>query len=667
MVSEFAVSLGQQKIADTLKSALSKAQVTLPDQFTVGLVGLRKSGKTTLLNALMRKAMLPVPMQLQTTVSVHVVHDPAYPDGQLVIDQWDDQLGIIEVGAKSIHKYLLDLNRDSDSNDQFKRLTLHAPLPFLINKPHIPPLEVWDAPGGVLTSAHHAPLIAGERSPLVVVLSYRALFLQSEIDDLKQLQLLCKKHQLQDSILYLVNGIDAFYLEWSEDEKSITPDICSFTAQYLQKNIGVSVPESQIVPLSAKWGMRSRMWADEPVTMIKEYFLEAAFLLLKAGYIDTIPEVTPTTKLDICEKLEKFSGIPTAEKKLLQLLEKFIMAPTKKAVNTTLDYSPTLQQALQEKIADQKVKEKEEAVADLQAATLTLQELKEESIQYFQQLPEDISDAVQPQVSITVESLKSSLLGLVATMLISQLNIHGIEDHEMVITQISNVKTQLPGQTKTMMERSWLVISQLVASLIRGKLEFLSSKIYMNAIKTTAAMKISHFPPPPAIDVPHLPTFQMHLPSKDSEVASSEQLQKCIVQSSTPKAHPSGHVSQVPIFYPNLPALLETFMPLISTWSHRFHLHVQSEITKVSKEASTSSSELVSRVIEDQINEIQGVLRIQQEKLESSTCAVASLEEMSKQIQQLSHQFKLWSETEVSKHTPNQFSTRQGSNILNYV
>ena len=105
-LQEIAWSLkGQNEIAQALEDISSNLAKS---KLQAGIVGLMKSGKSSVLNALMRSATVPVAIQAETAVEVRIIHSTKYEhrNGVLFGENNDHSYKRIAEGSERIQKKL---------------------------------------------------------------------------------------------------------------------------------------------------------------------------------------------------------------------------------------------------------------------------------------------------------------------------------------------------------------------------------------------------------------------------------------------------------------------------------------------------------------------------------------------------------------------------------
>ena len=143
---QIADALGEKKIAGDL-TTITRPRLAETKQLEIGFVGLIKAGKSSTLNALIGREILPVSIQTQTAagVEVYVVSDPSKPNGQLVGEYSSKQSDLVCNDVPDIEAYLRELNETVRESHccPFSKLTLHIQVPLLAQMQDPPiPLDI---------------------------------------------------------------------------------------------------------------------------------------------------------------------------------------------------------------------------------------------------------------------------------------------------------------------------------------------------------------------------------------------------------------------------------------------------------------------------------------------------------------------------------------------
>lgn len=161
----------------------------------VAVMALAKSGKSTLLNALLGGEFLPVANTPETARVVHIAHSPAYPDGRLI-----HGTALCAEGVEAINTTLKSMNRSfrtSRDDSELGRLRLEVPIAALTGQlagtdsANEIKFELIDTPGpneagleGLKEKVHS---LINEADALVYLLDYTKLKTDSEEDLFKVL------------------------------------------------------------------------------------------------------------------------------------------------------------------------------------------------------------------------------------------------------------------------------------------------------------------------------------------------------------------------------------------------------------------------------------------------------------------------------------------------
>ena len=242
-----------------------------------------KSGKSSVLNALLRNATLPVATQAETAVEVRIIHSNKHEHKNGVLTGGKDgSHKVIARGSDKIQEELRELNKINRNKSIGEELTyqsfvLHAPFHFLNESNLKFSLQISDTAGPNEAGAVDATIKSKEAmkrlSAFIIVLNYRVLKTQEEIDLLTHLR---EHHshlfETPERFLFVVNAIDAFY-EDGNKYSTHPRNVPSYVQEHLKQNLGVAVPLESIVPITAKWALNSQLWSDNITNMTDgEYF-----------------------------------------------------------------------------------------------------------------------------------------------------------------------------------------------------------------------------------------------------------------------------------------------------------------------------------------------------------------------------------------------------------
>ena len=302
-----------------------------------GVIGLTKAGKSTILNALLGKYFLPSTIQPQTAKEVRIVHTPSSPQGVLyAIREKGDMPELIASGREEISEHLSQLNKNVRGNKTtYYELTLQAPFQFLAAEKV--KLEVSDTPGFFEAAPKNitseSELAVKDMCAFILILNVQLLKTQLESE---LVNFLVQHHPRLFSklnrVLILINALDVAYFD--DSKGSLKPvEIPEYVSEYLANPqiLNLTIPPQHIIPMSAKWVLRSRVWSANPASFLrsedaKNQYEEALILLRRAGYeqeTKPLEEMTEENVLKVSSHLATLSQIETIETKLTEMLYKY--------------------------------------------------------------------------------------------------------------------------------------------------------------------------------------------------------------------------------------------------------------------------------------------------------------------------------------------------------
>ena len=300
-----------------------------------------KSGKSSVLNALMRSATLPVAIQAETAVEVRIIHSTKHRhrNGVLFGETDDHSYKVIAKGSDKIQEELRKFNKIARNNASrnestgevlpYKSFVLRTPFHFLRDFEMKHTLQISDTAAlneaGVLDGIMKSQGALKKLSAFIIVLNYRALKDQGEINLLTHLR---DHHshllEAEERFLFVVNAIDAYHEKAHGDKYSIHPqDVPRYVQKYLKDNLGVEVPIEFIVPFSAKWALKSHLWSENLTSMSDVEYFSALQLFCKfQGRKPPNGLLVPNehNKMVVLIGLKLFSKIKELEAKLYQVL-----------------------------------------------------------------------------------------------------------------------------------------------------------------------------------------------------------------------------------------------------------------------------------------------------------------------------------------------------------
>lgn len=231
----------------------------------MGVMALAKSGKSTLLNALLGGEFLPVANTPETARVVYIRHSPSYPEGRLM-----EGASIQAEGAEAVNKALRSMNhgfRTSNGTSGAERLELHLPIAALthpvpgIERPDEIKFELIDTPGpneaGLAGLKERVHSLIHEADALVYLLDFTKLKTEDEADLFKVLGNLRPEllRKVSNTLFFVVNKFDCISHNSMNEEETRNYVHQILTSQLEVKNLA----PWQIHLISAEHGFLARM------------------------------------------------------------------------------------------------------------------------------------------------------------------------------------------------------------------------------------------------------------------------------------------------------------------------------------------------------------------------------------------------------------------------
>ena len=663
--TQIADALGETKRAGDL-ATITRPRLDKTNQLEIGFVGLIKAGKSSTLNALISREILPVSIRTQTAAEVYVVHDSSKPDGQLVGKYSNNQSNFVCNGVPDIEAFLRKLNETVRQGQgcPFSKLTVHIRVPFLaqMQDPTLS-LSISDTAGtneaGMANIKQKSALVINRLAAFVVLLNYRVLKSKSEEKLIQQLrehhpQLLDSKQF--DRILFLVNQVDAYYEEGNDDSEN-PETVPAYVADYLKKNLGVDVPQASIIPFSAKWALNARKWSACPATMSQLDFMTATVFLKKAQQdeSETIPKATEKNKSALCTALEKWSGILAVEERLREMFHKCTQILQMSVLDDTTKHIVAISAIIQQRRA--KAENKDTAITSHEKMIGAVQKLVDDSIQKVRNL----AAIARPQVNTILAGLEHSISGVITTTVSGHLSgIAPSENRQTIATSICAVKAHLPDPAKREMKNTWSAAMQAVTNTLTAELTKLFSQLNAGLVSATSGKNGDILPSQINTDVqgliPQVSALQLQLSTNDSAAVSDQNLCGHISCGTITKFRTETHTVKggrkygiagpkkkhhyqvtvpydVPSYSPNVGAVQGAFRVLSTAWMTKFQANVTIEINRVSKGASQKAEQAIKVALEKPLKEARERLRKGREEVECSKAILAELSAKALKVQ----------------------------------
>ena len=667
-VKQVVSELGQQTEAlNAISGRLSSGKIY------AAMVGLINSGKSTTLNALVKQQVLPISVQVQTAAEVQLVHDPKLPEGQLVGRKRDGAWSTIATGVSNAYGQLISLNqkvRDGEPNP-FDELVLNIRVPFLSSSAGLV-LHISDTAGADEVGSPSVSLgvdLALEKfSAFIIVLNYRNLKSKAESELLMKLKALHPKlFHKQDRILLLVNAVDTYYSEGSKE--SISPaGTPHYVATYLKETLGLEIPETHIIPFSAKWALQARLCLVDPATMDDDLYDEAKLLFKRAqlGDVSKLHEPTVENKVTISKGLESFSGIVVVEEKLLAMLGQFgpkIICQS--VVDDALKHVANLKVTVSERQKTLHINDKQAALNQQQKTIQALENVVSLNTPKLQNIPNNVTTSLQAQINSTLATLKGTICNQINAALAGHLsNVHNQEVIGTVSSRICSIKGAIVAPAKTEMANCWNTIMGIVRSTTATTLQATLTQ-FSSEIQTASANRfnlgLSNLG-----SVPPAPPLTIDLSADANPAVSDANLSSHVVSSTLTKYREVHHKKKkgrrkfgaagprhtvrwttnepynVTVYSPNVPALQGAFASLVDTWIQQFRAVVNQAITNITSSASAAAVTSVNTALTQPRATLQTELQKHQTELQTSQKTFDSLSKMLEQLRIAAGELKVF-------------------------
>ena len=376
LVAQIAELYGED---DTSASLKRMVQYVVDPKIRIGLIGVIKSGKSTVLNSLLGNKFLPSSVEPQSATEVRVSHadDNEYETGVL----FDTEE--VARGTKKIYEVLYAHNRAmrSENPPENKVFLLKTPIPFVSSslKQSVFGLEVSDTVGineaGVPQATNKTIEVMEKLSIFVVVLNYKRMKTVSEENLIKKLlEVHPKVFENTNKYLFVVNAVDIYFL--TENPDSVHPEnVSHFISGYLKDNLDLNIPTDRIIPYCAKWILLYRVTQAGGVVSDSEYQQALALYssIKSMSDIRHLQRPTDDNTREVFTTLKNYCGIDRLESELMRMVsENGESNLYENAATTALHFTEVLMKklALEEKVrntetARNNFKQKRQQLQDL--------------------------------------------------------------------------------------------------------------------------------------------------------------------------------------------------------------------------------------------------------------------------------------------------------------
>ena len=475
------LKLAKTKVEGISRDILNIINRLHTGKLRIGIVGLTKAGKSTLLNALLGNQFLPTSIQPQTANEVVIAHDMSTPEGELYCEKTKGEKPYLMASSvKEIYEEILNLNNRKRAGMETvgcHRIILHAPLNFLTARGiEEIELELSDTPGlgeaGVKGITADAEIAVKEMCAFILIISSRNMKTESEAKLLNELRRFHPKlFSKLNRVIVLLNVFDIY-----SSGASIKPhELPKYVSDYLREPavLGEYIPPERIVPVNALWALRARSWKTASVLMSDNnatIFYKEAMLVLriigekdKADFLEN--EMNPTNIATAVSLLEPFSQIKKVEGILADMVVKqgglvLLESAVDDTVGVIID---RLLPAIRELVADETLEAKQDSVTSFEELDHILQSSSTEYLSVFDKLHISLGSVTNAQVSALRGALSESLSSIITTKLMDGLKgSYELEDKNKVIAQMQRTRDSIPKVALTRMNTDWFTVSDAI-------------------------------------------------------------------------------------------------------------------------------------------------------------------------------------------------------------
>ena len=461
------------KIASNLRSGT----------LSCGVVGLSKAGKSTTLNALLGCDFLPT-SQIETDVNVAIFHNPNAPKG-ILYNENNGKLEQLRTGCREIREYLYKVNDNARAGTKAPpRLVLHVPILLLedglnsvnVTLAHAPGLSEAIVKNSTIRASGYGAL--KDMFAFILIMNLEYLKSEAEVNLLRELffyhpELLKKL----DRIIILVNRYEATFR--NNYSKSLKPEnISKYVSDYLAEPrvLNVTIPPEHILPYSAFWGLKSRMWSLNSSFMTEDDYFnyeDAIDILLKAGVIEE-HETDPADRDTVIAKLMIFSKLQLVEKEIRRMLQS--QGP-KILLKAAADDSRGILLHINDTIIERKKELEQELSLKRRLNSVKLANIAESSREVKEEI-ETLHLSYSSELGSETVSLQESLVRLVEAGIREHVSdLKWVEDREKLKSRLKYLKLVIINILHNKLENIWMSIMNILDNVYENNIEIIRSHL----------------------------------------------------------------------------------------------------------------------------------------------------------------------------------------------
>ncbi|MCI9077968.1 MAG: hypothetical protein HFH68_03450 [Lachnospiraceae bacterium] len=276
--------------------------------FPINVIATMSSGKSTLINSLLQKRLMPSKNEACTAIITEILDNS---DGHFSALAYNHKGEII----KDIPELTYEIMDELNSNNDVHKISTEGDIPFLDSKSTALMLVDTPGPNNSQNQAHknttYSAISNGSNSLILYVLNGTQL---STNDDASLLRYVAEQiqkggKQVRDRFLFVINKMDGFNPEVEDIEKAVL-SVKKYLAEY-------GIEDPQLFPCSAYTALNIRTYFND----IDIKSINDLVLLLLNGQLplaagDTVPMIRKFIEFETMH-LEKYSTLsPSAQREL---------------------------------------------------------------------------------------------------------------------------------------------------------------------------------------------------------------------------------------------------------------------------------------------------------------------------------------------------------------
>lgn len=330
----YPISISEEQLSAALSQLVNK-------EIIISTNGRHKCGKSTLLNALLDKRLLPMSVLNETGVKVKIRHSESIHSGECESSEGNcaycpklECQGRSTVrGCQAIYSTLEQANSNSRevTGSHMDEYTLTANVPILAGAQSGWTITILDNPG--FGESHQNHMMERTETTLVVSTAFLYILdaglLQDEVDS-HCLDVIHKSDGgiLDDNRRFIV-VVAQFDKTYQYDKHWAKEDIQKMVCKEIKLQTGKDITVDVVIPVCGKWAFEARQLKQNPKNAELRRHVIAGLLVCPSIAGSEMDELFQLPPDKLAEKLEEQTGIDVLEKKISEV--------TSECVNVWMD------------------------------------------------------------------------------------------------------------------------------------------------------------------------------------------------------------------------------------------------------------------------------------------------------------------------------------------